>query len=109
MFLCCMSLKTGVRVMGAINVFALLLLIILSIAKGKETDTLLVLLIYALVIFLPAVITAVILEVKGHEKYWRKVTMIIAWYLFSMSLIMNIIIIGYVILFQNCFDSNKES
>ena len=27
--------------------------------------------------------------------------MIIAWYLFSTSLIMNIIIIGYVILFQN--------
>ena len=95
--------------MGAINVFAFLLLIILSIAKGSETDTLLVLLFYALAIFMPAVITAVLLEVKEHEKYWRKITMIIAWYLFSTSLIMNIIIIGYVILFQNCFDHKKES
>ena len=109
MFLCCMSLKTGVRVMGAINVFAFVLLIILSITKGSEKDTLLVLLFYALVIFMPAVITSFFLELKDHEKYWRKVTMIIAWYLFSMSLIMNIIIIGYVILFQNCFDSNKEN
>ena len=64
MFLYCMSLKTGVRVMGAINVFAFILLIILSIVKDSEKDTLLVLLIYALAIFMPAVITAFFLEMK---------------------------------------------
>ena len=63
---------------------------------------------YALLVFLPGVVSHVLLEVKGSGKLWRNVLMLTSWYLGAASLLLNLFVIGYVLLYANCPDQQSK-
>ena len=97
-----MSLLIGVRALASVEIFCFLLLLILSITRREYPEVVATLLVYAFVIFCPGIIASIILELKGASRSLRKTVMVCAWYAVSASLLLNIFILGYVILFVNC-------
>ena len=101
-FIGCLSLQIGVRILAVIDTTAFILLVTLAILDREETDDLSTLMIYSLMVFGPGIVCQICLEVGGQTQAKRKYVMISAWYSAGASLLVNIFIIGYVILYNNC-------
>ena len=101
-------LKVGIRIYEVCNVLALLFLVTLSILRTKETIKIVILLIYALGVYLPACIISLSLECKNHNLFWRQNLQIISWYQVALSFALNSLLIGYVILFLQCRNAEGQ-
>ena len=89
--------------MGGIDTFCFILLLILCGVKHGHGEVIATQLIYAFFVFCPGMLAQILLEVKGSTVgTFRKIVMITAWYAVSASVLLNIFIIGYIILFVNC-------
>lgn len=106
MFLCCFTLLTGVRTLGITHAVLFLLGLFIAIGKHSHTEAVLTLIIYSFIVFLPAAILVFVQEFKGPIRILRKALMIASWYSLSASVFLNIVILGFVILYVSCDGSD---
>ena len=64
-FLCCFSLKVGIRTYLGINAFTFIFLLIFACVRHSYQEVVLTLIIYAFLVFLPGLIAAIFHEIKG--------------------------------------------
>lgn len=108
LYLSCIGLfplKGGIRIYEVCNLIALITLLILAFFRDNESIKLVILLIYALGVYLPGCIISLSLECKKHNLFWRQNLLIISWYQVALSFALDSLLIGYVILFLQCKDS----
>lgn len=105
MFLRCFSLRAGVRCLGFTNSIIYLILLCFAIARRNSAEKVFTLVMYAFSVYIPSMVTSVLLEFKGPLRVWRKAVMLGAWWAAGSAIILNFFVIGYVLLFVSCKDS----
>ena len=98
----CLPLLTGLRTLLVINIISYIILLILAIVERNHSEAVLTLVLYAFIVYIPAIVYQFIFEFRADTRFLRKSIMVSAWYEVATSFFLDIFTLGYVIMFVNC-------
>ena len=89
------------------NAFIFLVLLCFAISRRESPEKVVTLILYALFVYLPGIVTTILIEVKGPQTLWRRLVMLSACYTVLAAAAMNVFVLGYVLVYAECKDMHS--